>query len=223
MLNLHNLSEEISNAQIEKASRIGEVCSRAVLSLGASLCKAERLLACIRRIRGAQIESSTRSTNRSFKKLILEQKATPEAIYETICNQTVDLVFTAHPTQVHQASRLQAAMVMILCCTPHSATESCISSGVSFLPQALRQSLLKKYTTVRSHLDALHNSRMSAYEKAECLESIRAQIQAAWRTDEIRRSKPSPQVRGLSGSITCQRKWHCVRAAHVQFSSFCAG
>ena len=25
MLNLHNLSEEISNAQIEKASRIGEV------------------------------------------------------------------------------------------------------------------------------------------------------------------------------------------------------
>ena len=26
MLNLHNLSEEISNAQIEKASRIGEVC-----------------------------------------------------------------------------------------------------------------------------------------------------------------------------------------------------
>ena len=60
--------------------------------------------------------------------------------------------------------------------------------------QALRQSLLKKYTTVRSHLDNLHNSRMSAYEKAECLESIRAQIQAAWRTDEIRRSKPSPQV-----------------------------
>lgn len=127
MLNLHNLSEEISNAQIEKASRIGEM------------------------------ESSTRSTNRSFKKLITEQKASPEQIYKTICNQTVDLVFTAHPTQ------------------------------------ALRQSLLKKYSVVRSDLDALHNSRMSEYEKAECLESIRAQIQAAWRTDEIRRSKPSPQ------------------------------
>ena len=28
MLNLHNLSEEISNAQIEKASRIGEVRRR---------------------------------------------------------------------------------------------------------------------------------------------------------------------------------------------------
>jgi phosphoenolpyruvate carboxylase len=60
--------------------------------------------------------------------------------------------------------------------------------------QALRQSLLKKYSRVRRDLDNLHNSRMSAYEKAECLESIRAQIQSAWRTDEIRRSKPSPQV-----------------------------
>ncbi len=47
---------------------------------------------------------------------------------------------------------------------------------------------------MRRDLDSLHNSRMSAYEKAECLESIRAQIQSSWRTDEIRRSKPSPQV-----------------------------
>lgn len=67
--------------------------------------------------------------------------------------------------------------------------------------QALRQSLLKKYSVVRSDLDALHNSRMSEYEKAECLESIRAQIQAAWRTDEIRRSKPSPQVCLLSSQV----------------------
>lgn len=47
-----------------------------------------------------QIEASTRSTNKSFKKLIAEELATPETIYETMCNQTVDLVFTAHPTQV---------------------------------------------------------------------------------------------------------------------------
>ena len=92
-------------------------------------------------------------------------------------------------------------------CTPpggFGVFSSCWLSSVKLLmltctsaAQALRQSLLKKYTTVRSHLDALHNSRMSAYEKAECLESIRAQIQAAWRTDEIRRSKPSPQASEL--------------------------
>ena len=35
---------------------------------------------------------------------------------------------------------------------------------------------------------------MSPYEKTEALEAIRSHIMAAWRTDEIRRTKPSPQV-----------------------------
>ncbi|GFR48761.1 hypothetical protein Agub_g10581 [Astrephomene gubernaculifera] len=59
--------------------------------------------------------------------------------------------------------------------------------------QALRASLLKKYAIVRRELDTLHSKRMSEYEKIETLESIRAAVQAAWRTDEIRRSKPTPQ------------------------------
>lgn len=67
-------------------------------------------------------------------------------------------------------------------------------SAACGVTQALRQSLLKKYNKVRHDLDELHDSRMSAYEKAECLESIRSEIQSAWRTDEIRRNKPSPQV-----------------------------
>lgn len=46
---------------------------------------------------------------------------------------------------------------------------------------------------VRGYLDELHNKRMSPYEKIELLEAIRAQVQAAWRTDEIRRQKPTPQ------------------------------
>ena len=61
--------------------------------------------------------------------------------------------------------------------------------------QALRQSLLKKYARIRHDMDKLHNSRMSPYEKIEALESIRCQIQGAWRTDEIRRQKPTPQAR----------------------------
>ena len=59
--------------------------------------------------------------------------------------------------------------------------------------QALRQTLLKKYARIRSDMDRLHNQRLSPYEKIEALESIRCQIQCAWRTDEIRRQKPSPQ------------------------------
>ena len=60
--------------------------------------------------------------------------------------------------------------------------------------QALRQTLLKKYARIRTEMDNLHNKRMSPYEKIEALESIRCQIQASWRTDEIRRQKPTPQV-----------------------------
>lgn len=43
-------------------------------------------------------------------------------------------------------------------------------------------------------MDKLHNSKLSPYEKLECLDCIKSQIQGAWRTDEIRRQKPSPQV-----------------------------
>lgn len=60
--------------------------------------------------------------------------------------------------------------------------------------QAIRQSLLKKYARIRHEMDKLHNSKLSPYEKLECLDCIKSQIQGAWRTDEIRRQKPSPQV-----------------------------
>ena len=60
--------------------------------------------------------------------------------------------------------------------------------------QALRGSLLKKYAKIRAEIDRLHNSRMSPYEKVEAQEAIRSHVMGAWRTDEIRRTKPSPQV-----------------------------
>ena len=66
---------------------------------------------------------------------------------------------------------------------------------IAFLDvQAIRQSLLKKYARIRHEMDRLHNSKLSPYEKLECLDCIKSQIQGAWRTDEIRRQKPSPQV-----------------------------
>jgi len=75
LLNLHNLSEEISSAQLERAVRMGEV------------------------------EQSTRSTNRSFKKLVAAGKD-PAEIYRAICSQRVELVFTAHPTQARPTRAL---------------------------------------------------------------------------------------------------------------------
>lgn len=133
LLNLHNLTEEIVTARVEKAARLGEV------------------------------EQSTRSTNKSLQRLVNQLGIAPEAIFKSLCSQQVDLVFTAHPTQ------------------------------------AIRQSLLKKYQKIRSEMDQLHNTRMTPYERLECLDEIKSQIQAAWRTDEIRRRKPTPQDESRQG------------------------
>jgi len=127
MLNLHNLTEEVNASQTERAVRLGEV------------------------------ENPIRTTNKSLLKLTQVNGATPEDVYKALCNQCVELVLTAHPTQ------------------------------------ALRASLLKKYARVRQELDALHNKRMSNYEKIEAMEAIKSYVQAAWRTDEIRRQRPTPQ------------------------------
>ncbi len=133
LLNLHNLTEEIVTARFEKAQRLGEV------------------------------EQSTRSTNKSLQWMVNSCNIKPADVFDALCNQNVELVFTAHPTQ------------------------------------ATRQSLLKKYSKIRSEMDKLHNTRMSKYERIECLEEIRSQIEAAWRTDEIRRRKPTPQDESRQG------------------------
>jgi phosphoenolpyruvate carboxylase len=133
LLNLHNLTEEIVTARLEKAARLGEV------------------------------QQSTRSTNKSLQRLINHCKLTPEDVFKALCEQNVELVFTAHPTQ------------------------------------AMRTSLLKKYSKIRSEMERLHNTALSQYERVESLEEVRSQIQAAWRTDEIRRRKPSPQDESRQG------------------------
>jgi len=127
MLNLHNLTEEVNQSEMERAFRLVEM------------------------------ESPTRTTNKSLMRLTTEKGYSAEEVYKQLCNQQVDLVLTAHPTQ------------------------------------ALRTSLLRKYAAVRQELSKLHTKRMSEYEKLECLEAIRANVQAAWRTDEIRRQQPTPQ------------------------------
>ena len=160
-----------------------------------------------------QIEQSTRSTNRSIKQLA-ENGVPGEKIREALISQSVELIFTAHPTQVTVVPWLTCmictvetlhshVVVLLQRAMPRTAGCSCARFYVQILHrlshsllgmQAIRQTLLKKYARIRSDMDKLHNSRMSPYEKLECLDSIKSQIQGAWRTDEIRRQKPSPQV-----------------------------
>ncbi|KAL4446268.1 hypothetical protein ABPG77_003075 [Micractinium sp. CCAP 211/92] len=109
------------------------------------------------------VEAATRSTNKSLQRLVNKLGTKPEDIHAALCNQTVDLVFTAHPTQ------------------------------------ATRQSMLKKYGEIRHAMGRLHNTRLSNYERLETLDEIRSQVQGAWRTDEIRRRKPTPQDESREG------------------------
>ena len=66
---------------------------------------------------GAQVEQSTRSTNRSFKKMV-SQGIDPAEIYKAICSQRVELIFTAHPTQARRPpsspgrQELQSSLLM---------------------------------------------------------------------------------------------------------------
>ena len=59
--------------------------------------------------------------------------------------------------------------------------------------QALRRSMLKNFARIRQCLLDLQARRLSGYERAEILASMSSAIQAAWRTDEIRRNPPKPQ------------------------------
>ena len=128
LLNLHNISEHVATSMEERHARLDDIP------------------------RGPAKKQPTGAI-----KGMVANGMDPNAIYDALCNQHVDLVLTAHPTQ------------------------------------ALRQSLLKNFGKIRKNLINLQRFRLSRFERQEILESIRCCIHSAWRTDEIRRSPPTPQ------------------------------
>eukprot|EP00271_Cylindrocystis_brebissonii_P023319 TRINITY_DN9635_c0_g1_i1.p1 TRINITY_DN9635_c0_g1~~TRINITY_DN9635_c0_g1_i1.p1 ORF type:complete len:988 (-),score=306.83 TRINITY_DN9635_c0_g1_i1:1321-4284(-) len=59
--------------------------------------------------------------------------------------------------------------------------------------QSIRRSLLQKHARIRNLLQQRHAEKLTVDKSAEILEALRREIQAAWRTDEIRRQQPTPQ------------------------------
>lgn len=93
----------------------------------------------------------------TLKRLVSDLGKTPTEIFEALKSQTVDLVFTAHPTQ------------------------------------SVRRSLLQKHARIRSCLSQLEQQDITPDEKQELDQALQREIQAAFRTDEIRRTPPAPQ------------------------------
>ncbi|XWS10089.1 hypothetical protein CRYUN_Cryun39dG0045700 [Craigia yunnanensis] len=133
MLNLANLAEEVQVAysrriKLKKGDFIDE--------------------------NSATTESDIEET---LKRLVVDLKKSPEEVFDALKNQTVDLVFTAHPTQ------------------------------------SVRRSLLQKHGRIRNCLAQLYAKDITPDDKQELDEALQREIQAAFRTDEIRRTPPTPQ------------------------------
>ncbi|KAL1537939.1 Phosphoenolpyruvate carboxylase 1 [Salvia divinorum] len=93
----------------------------------------------------------------TLRRLVVDLKKSPHEVFDALKNQTVDLVFTAHPTQ------------------------------------SVRRSLLQKHGRIRNCLAQLYAKDITPDDKQELDEALQREIQAAFRTDEIRRTPPTPQ------------------------------
>ncbi|KAM3348095.1 hypothetical protein ACQJBY_021794 [Aegilops geniculata] len=134
MLNLANLAEEIQMVYQKKmeTSRRGGFADEAL----------------------APTESDIDET---FQRMVGGLGKTPQEVFDALRTQTIDLVFTAHPTQ------------------------------------SIRRSLLEKHASIRTCLTQLCVEGVSENEKQEIDEALQREILAAFRTDEIRRTPPTPQ------------------------------
>ncbi|KAG0575701.1 hypothetical protein KC19_5G024900 [Ceratodon purpureus] len=82
--------------------------------------------------------------------------------------------------------------------TPEEIFEALKSQTVDLVltahpTQSIRRSLLQKHSRIRDCLSQLYKKDITAEEKQELDEALQREIQAAFRTDEIRRSQPTPQ------------------------------
>ncbi|KAF0902893.1 hypothetical protein E2562_019833 [Oryza meyeriana var. granulata] len=134
MLNLANLAEEvqIAHRRRNKLKRARDFADEA----------------------SAATESDIEET---LKRLVSGLGKSRAEVFDALKTQTVDLVFTAHPTQ------------------------------------SIRRSLLQKHARIRNCLTQLYAKDITADDKQELDEALQREIQAAFRTDEIRRTQPTPQ------------------------------
>jgi phosphoenolpyruvate carboxylase len=95
--------------------------------------------------------------------LLDDKVASPEEIFAKLMKQKVEIVLTAHPTEVN------------------------------------RRTHLRKYRRVSEILEFLERPDLAPYERNEAVVELRRIISSLWGSDEIRRTKPTPQQEALVG------------------------
>ena len=93
----------------------------------------------------------------------------PDQIHKTLLDMRIELVLTAHPTEI------------------------------------TRRTLLRKHNDIDELLESLDRPDLTPGERQTLLNQLRRRIVASWRTDEIRRHKPTPVDEAKWGFGTVER------------------
>ena len=139
------------------------------------------------------VEDSARGT---FD-LVLRDGASKEDIYNKLIHQKVEIVITAHPTE---------GMCFISFLHNVHFNFSFSSFILSFfLPFIVnRKTLLRKYRAITDTLGILDRSDLLPYERTVQLDNLYREIASTWGSDEIRRSKPTPQMEAAGGNAVVE-------------------
>ena len=106
---------------------------------------------------------------------LLAKGLTPEQIWQAIQQLDIELVLTAHPTEVS------------------------------------RRTLIQKYDEIAECLQALDYVHLTPIERQHQLDKLKRHIIAAWRTDEIRRQRPTPVDEAKWGFATIEQTlWYSI-------------
>jgi phosphoenolpyruvate carboxylase len=111
-------------------------------------------------------------------RLILLLSLAKDEIFEALKNQRVEIVFTAHPTEVNRRTLLKKyrSISEILASRDREGTATNPSPSAS-----------------RVSLTYCLGVGTSPYEKKQTDIALRRQVASIWGSDEIRRNKPTPQ------------------------------
>ena len=142
-------------------------------------------------------------------------KATKDELYNSLVNQTVELVLTAHPTQVNRRTLLEkhckyfyhGESISFSCCFPllkhmmYTNTYCTVLIALSlhlyiFLSLVRVQSILNEADSIRDN--------GTPYQHQLLDDALQREIASIWQTDEVSRVKPSPQSEAERGTLVLE-------------------
>ncbi len=134
----------------------------------------------VRRRRAHENESSKRPQKASLAETLGRLRGhglPPERLQEAIDQLDIELVLTAHPTEVS------------------------------------RRTLIRKYDNIQHSLDQLDRVRLTPVEHEQAMATLQRHVLSIWRTEEIRRERPSPEDEARWGfTVIEQTLWRVVPA-----------